>query len=158
MGSDFQRVKVTAVEDAAVIIQITELHPDMDAIHRLLAKANAEYAPASLAAPLTKLTIPRSKTGLARNFAAQLLTDHGASPFRAAAERDAEDHDRDPDPARFIRKVVVRELKPLGKASNACWLYRAILAIELKQPQLAVGFRIGRSYPARASPTSDWEL
>ncbi|MBK7829672.1 hypothetical protein [Nannocystis sp.] len=158
MGSDFQRVKVTAVEDAAVIVQITERHPDMDAIHRLLAKANAEYTPASLAAPLTKLTIPRSKSGLARNFAAQLLADHGESPFRRAAERDAEDNDRDPDPARFIRRVVVRELKPLGKASNACWLYRATLAIELKDPELARGFRPGRSYDARACPTADWEL
>ena len=50
------------------------------------------------------------------------------------------------------------ELQPLAKASNESWLYRATLAVALKDPELAAGFRVGRSYAGRACPTGDWEL
>ncbi len=158
MGSDFQRVEILEVDKAAsvVVLQITEIHPDADAIHRLLGKPGEEYAPRALAAPLTKTAIPRAKAFYARNFAAQLLADHGKSGFLAAVERD-EDEDA-PDPNAFISRVVVRELNPLDKATNDSWLYRATLAITLVRPDLAHGFAVGKRYDSRAFPTADWEI
>lgn len=155
MGSDYQKVKVLEVSGGCVVLEVTERHPDMDAIHLLLSKKGAEYAPASLKAPLTSLVIPRGKVALARNFAAQILADYGESPFYEAAEAYSEG---DPDPAAFIAKVTIRALVPLEKATNACWLYRATLAVELKDPALAGGFKPRRTYAARACPTGDWEL
>lgn len=158
MGSDYQRVKVLEVSGASVVLEVTERHPDMDAIHLILTKKGAEYAAASLAAPLTSLAIPRGKAGWARNFAAQLLADYGESPFYEAAEEYAEAEESDPDPDAFIAEVTVRAIAPLDKASNKCWLYRATLAIELKDPALAAGFKPRRTYAGRACPTGDWEL
>lgn len=158
MGSDYQKVKVLEVSGASVVLEVTERHPDMDAIHLILSKKGAEYAPASLKAPLTSLAIPRGKADLARNFAAQLLADYGESPFYEAAEEYSEEQEGDPDPAAFIEKVTIRALVPLEKATNACWLYRATLAVDLKDPALAGGFKPRRTYAARACPTGDWEL
>lgn len=158
MGSDYQRVKVTAAGDGVVVLSVKEEHPDMDAIHMLLTKRGSEYAPRTLAAPISTLTIPASKAALARNFAAQLLADHGESRFLAAVELASEEAEGDPDPDAFIKKVTVTELQPLAKASNESWLYRATLAVALKDPELAAGFRVGRSYAGRACPTGDWEL
>lgn len=158
MGSDFQRVKVLEVGDASVVLEVTEYHPDMDAIHMLLTKSGAEYSPAALAGPRTKTAIPRDKAALARNFAAQLLADHGKSGFLAAAEKFAEDEESDPDPNAFLKRVTIRTLEPLGQATNNSWLYRATLVIDLKRPELATGFKLRRVYAARAAPTGDWEL
>jgi hypothetical protein len=160
MGSDFQRVEILAVDKAAsvVVLQITEIHPDADAIHRLLGKTGEEYAARALAAPLNKTVIPRAKAFYARNFAAQLLADHGKSGFLAAAEQAAEADEGDPNPNDFVSRVVVRELKPLDKATNDSWLYRATMAITLVRPDLAHGFAVGKRYDSRAFPTSDWEL
>lgn len=158
MGSDYQKVKVLEVSGGCVVLEITERHPDMDAVHGILSKKGAEYAPASLQAPLTALALPRGKLGLARNFAAQVLADYGPSPFYEAAERYAEEEESDPDPAAFIAKVTIRALVPLEKASQGCWLYRATLAVELKDPTLARGFKPRRTYAARACPTGDWEI
>jgi hypothetical protein len=158
MGSDFQRVEILEVDKAAsvIVVRITEIHPDADAIHRLLGKTGEEYLARALVAPLSKTTIPRSKAFYARNFAAQLLADYGKSGLLAAAEAD-EDED-DPNPNDFISRVVVRELEPLDKATNESWLYRATLAITLVRPDLAKGFVVGKCYDSRAFPTSDWEL
>jgi hypothetical protein len=158
MGSDFQRVKVLEVGDREVVLQVTEEHPDMDAVHALLTTKGKEYLPRALAAPLSKTTLGRGKAFFARNFAAQLLYSYGDSGFKAAAERESEEVDGDPYPDRFIARVVVRELKPLRKASNGGWLYRAALVIALKREALTRGFKPGRSYPARACPTGDWEM
>jgi hypothetical protein len=158
MGSDFQRVEILEVDKAAsvIVVQITEIHPDADAIHRLLGKTGEEYLARALAAPLRKTTIPRGKAYYARNFAAQLLADYGKSGLLAAAE--AEEDEDDPNPNDFISRVVVRVLEPLDKATNESWLYRATLAITLVRPDLAEGFAVGKCYDSRAFPTSDWEL
>jgi|JI6StandDraft_1071083.scaffolds.fasta_scaffold01755_8 hypothetical protein len=158
MGSDFQRVEILEVDKAAsvIVVQITEIHPDADAIHRLLGKTGEEYLARALAAPLRKTTIPRGKAYYARNFAAQLLADYGKSGLLAAAE--AEEDEDDPNPNDFISRVVVRVLEPLDKATNESWLYRATLAITLVRPDLAEGFVVGKCYDSRAFPTSDWEL
>ncbi len=162
MGSDFQRVEILAVDKAAsvIVVQITEIHPDADAIHRLFGKPGEEYLARALAAPLSKTTIPRGKAFYARNFAAQLLADYGKSGLLAAAgaDEDEDEDEDDPNPNDFISRVVVRELEPLDKATNASWLYRATLAITLVRPDLAEGFVVGRCYDSRAFPTSDWEL
>jgi hypothetical protein len=158
MGSDYQRVKVLAAGAGVVTLQVTEEHPDMDAVHMLLTRKGAEYAPKTLAGPLTKLTIPASKAFMARNFAAQLLADYGESSFHAAADEYADEVEGDPDPNAFISKVTVIELRALKKASNGGWLYRATLAVTLKRKALADGFKVGRRYPGRAAPTGDWEM
>ena len=36
MGSDYQKVKVLEVSGGCVVLEITERHPDMDAVHGIL--------------------------------------------------------------------------------------------------------------------------
>lgn len=158
MGSDFQRVKVLEAGPEAVVLEVTEYHPDADAMHRILTKPGVEYAATSLAAPLTRTAIPREKTWEARNFAAQLLSDYGETPFRAAVEAFVEEEQLEPDPSVFIKAVTIRALVPREQAGNDSWLYLVTLEIHLEDPEWCAGFEAGRSYVARAFPTSDWEL
>jgi len=158
MGSDFQRVTVLAAGPETVVLEVAEYHPDSDAVHRILTKPGVEYAAKSLSAPLTKLAIPREKTWAARNFAAQLLSDYGETPFLAAARAFVEEEELEPDPTVFIKSVTIRALIPLEKAGNQSWLYCVTLEIRLGEPEWCAGFVVGRKYVARAFPTADWEL
>lgn len=74
MGSDFQRVEILEVDKAAsvVVLQITEIHPDADAIHRLLGKTGEEYVARALAAPLNKTVIGPAAARLITVFGARL--------------------------------------------------------------------------------------
>lgn len=155
--SSYQTVKVLEVGDTSVVLDVKEHHPDMEALHFLLTKRGTEYLPATLAATITRPTIPRDKAGLARNFAAQLLTDYGESGFLAALERHVED-DGELDPKLFIKQVTIRDIEPLKRGSNGSWLYRATVAIELKRPGMTGDLKPKRTYEGYACPTGDWDL
>lgn len=158
MGSDFQRVRVVEVGPATVVLEVEEYHADADAVHRILTRPGVEYAAKSLAAPLTRLAIPREKTWAARNFAAQLLSDYGETPFLAAVEAFVEEEQLEPDPDVFIKAVTIRALIPREQAGNGSWLYCVTLEIRPGDPEYCAGFVVGRKYVARAFPTADWEL
>ena len=153
MGSDYQRIKITEVREGLVVLEVTECHPDMAAIDRLLIGSPRAGDPA----PRTELAISTSMGSRVRTFAAQLLTEYGDSDLKAAAERQADEDDGLKADV-FVADVAVRALEPLVRANDAAWLYRATLAIELHDPALSRGFVVGDHYVARACPNGEWYL
>jgi hypothetical protein len=149
MGSDFQRVEILEVDKAAsvIVVQITEIHPDADAIHRLLGKTGEEYLARALAAPLRKTTIPRGKAYYARNFAAQLLADYGKSGLLAAAE--AEEDEDDPNPNDFISPTEARPCCCLTRRRMSCTRGERFVPDATTTRRSGAGGRPPRSCPRR---------
>jgi hypothetical protein len=154
MGSDYQRIKISAVEGGLVVLEVSECHPDMPAIEWLLSGARGEVDPA----PLTPRAIAASMAARARTFAAQLLTDYGDSALKAAARRQSDEDEDGHRADTFIAGVAVRALEPLRRANDGGWLYRATLEVTLADPSLARDFAIGDAYVARACPNGEWDL
>lgn len=155
MGSDYQRIKISEVADDLIVLEVTEFHPDMAAVDRLLTGTTRGIDPAT---PLTVRAIPAAMASRARTFAAQLLTEYGDSDFKDAAERQAAEDEDGHQADTFIADVAVRALEPLDRANDRHWLYRATLAIRLADPALTRGFQVGDQYVARACPNGEWYL
>lgn len=155
MGSDYQRIKISGVSDALVVLEVTEYHPDMAAIDWILTGKGYK---GDRTVPLTVRAIPASMASRARTFAAQLLTEYGDSDLKSAARRQSDEDEDGHQADTFIADVAVRALEPLERANGDGWLYRATLAVGLTDPSWSRGFAVGDEYVARACPNGEWYL
>ena len=143
--SDYQSVQVVAVRGATIVLDVREVHPDMEAIHLLLD---------------AKKRLSAKKQPQALVFAALLLGDYGGRDNALVSylrERTDEEGET-PHPREYLESVELRALEAIGESSNGPALYHATVAITVKDRAILKGFKAGKKrYGAAASGDGDWD-
>jgi hypothetical protein len=129
---------VLAVEDCTVVLEVTEDHPDMDA----------------LASIIRGTELVQDTVGCAK-IAAELVLEHrlDASVMIAFARRTRDETGEWPTQAAFVRAVELRSCKVISTSSSERPRYHAVLAVTLTRPDFAAVFAVDAEYGAVATPT-----
>ena len=137
--SDYQRVRVVAIEDRTVVLDVTEEHPDMDALASIIAGDRLVGDQAG-----------RTKIG------AELVLEHRScrNAMIDAARKARADTGEWPTQAAFVSGVELRTCEVIGSSSSEQPLYHAVLAVTLTRAEYAAELAIGDEYGAVATPTS----
>ncbi len=145
--SDYQRVKIVAVEDGTLRLRVHERHPEMAELARVLDN---------------KGNVRKSMARRLANFAAGLLLDYndGSNSFtdllQCLVDLDVAP-DYDVAARRVISSVELAGLTRLGDGSGGP-LYRADITITSRSALVFRSFRVGKSHDAAASLDGDIEL
>lgn len=142
--SDYQRVRVAAVEGRTVVLDVLEDHPDMDALASIIEGGRLVGDHAG-----------RTKIG------AELVLEHRscqnamvAAALAAHAETGAW-----PTQSAFVSDVALRACKVVGTSSAGQPRYHAMLEITLTRSEYAAELAIDDEYGSVATPTGiDVEL
>jgi hypothetical protein len=145
--SDYQSVKIEAVDGGTIRLRVVERHADMTELARVVDRQG---------------NVRRSVAKRLRNFAALLLVDHreqdnsfveqlqflvdvGAAPSLEAAAQ------------RVIAEVAIEELKVVGEGTDGP-LHSAAVTVTARSSLAFRSFRAGKRHDAAASLDGDIEL
>lgn len=143
--SDYQHVKIKQVEDTVIRLHVTEVHPDMTELARIVDR---------------KGQIRKSMRKRLRNFAALLLLESNYQDNSFAellGFMDAVGTDPSLAVQRVITDVEIEDLEPLEMGS-AGPMHSATVTITVASPLLLRSFRKGKSHGAVATLDGDINL
>jgi hypothetical protein len=133
--SDYQRVTCVEVSGRTVVLDVTEEHPDMDALASVIVDGTVADA-----------------EGL-RKIAAELVLERNrcANVLCAEAQRIHATTELWPTQAEFVAGVALRSIEPIGESSAGRPRYHALVAIELTRDPYAGDFAVGEEWGAVAT-------
>lgn len=145
--SDYQRVKIEAVDQATVILQVHEEHPDMAELGRVVDR---------------KGQVRRSMARRLINFAALLLVDYnGRSNSFADLLQFLVDVGAAVEPGaaagRLLASVEIEDFKRIGEGTDGP-LHSARLVVTARSALAFASFRKGKRYGAAAALDGDIDL
>jgi hypothetical protein len=145
--SDYQDVQVTSVEGDTIRLQVSECHPDMTELRRIVdARGQVRNSVAKRARNFAALLL-RDHQGQANSFVEllQFLVDVGAAKTLADAAQ------------RLISDVRVEAMRPIGEGTDGP-MHRADVVITARSSLVFRSFRKGKGHAAVATLGGDIEL
>ena len=145
--SDYQAVKITSVDADTIVLRVSECHPDMTELRRLVDRTGA---------------VRKAMAKRARNFAALLLTEHnGQSNSFADQLQFLVDIEVVPSleqaAQKLISSVAIADMKVVGEGTDGP-MHSATVTITARSSLVFRSFRKGKSHGAVATLDGDIDL